>query len=65
MDRKEIESLITKVIRQNDMRNRQGKNLQDVLMGILQYISDSGGTHNKGDFFTKLASLIDTDNPSE
>lgn len=43
MDRKEIESLITKVIRQNDMRNRQGKNLQDVLMGILQYISDSGG----------------------
>ena len=38
MDKKEIENLITQVIRQNDMRNRQGKNLQDVLMGILQYI---------------------------
>ena len=43
MDKKEIENLITQVIRQNDMRNRQGKNLQDVLMGILQYISDSEG----------------------
>lgn len=38
MDKQEIKNLITQVIRQNDMRNRQGKNLQDVLMGILQYI---------------------------
>ena len=43
MDKQEIKNLITQVIRQNDMRNRQGKNPQDVLMGILQYISDSEG----------------------
>lgn len=43
MDKKQIKDLITKVIRQNDMRNRQGNNLQDVLLGIVEYISNGEG----------------------
>lgn len=35
MDKKEIENLITQVIRQNDMRNRQGKKSSGCLNGYI------------------------------
>jgi hypothetical protein len=41
MTKEELKNLITEVVRKNDMRNRHGKNLQDVLMGILDYIDSN------------------------
>lgn len=41
MTKEELKNLITEVVRKNDMRNCHGKNLQDVLMGILDYIDSN------------------------
>lgn len=41
MAKEELKNLITEVVRKNDMRNRHGKNLQDVLMGILDHIDSN------------------------
>lgn len=41
MTKEELKNLITEVVRKNDMRNRRGKNLQDVLMSILDYIDSN------------------------
>ena len=41
MTKEELKNLITEVVRKNDMRNRHGKNLQDVFMGILDYIDSN------------------------
>ena len=57
MTRKEIENLITTVIRQNDMRNRQGKNLLDVFNGLLDYIQSE--SEESGEI-TDIRNLLNT-----
>lgn len=57
MTRKEIENLITTVIRQNDMRNRQGKNLLDVFKGLLDYIQSE--SEESGEI-TDIRNLLNT-----
>jgi hypothetical protein len=57
MTRKEIENLIITVIRQNDMRNRQGKNLLDVFNGLLDYIQSE--SEESGEI-TDIRNLLNT-----